>query len=209
MPDSIEDLNHYWGETVIGRVAPDGVVSPVNVVSFQGERDSPTIIYSEPEDRHNYITTPFVKKDWVLEFPRLGVFNVEDSVVYIQRLVRRQWRKSYRNRLVQIYNLFEEEYDELEHNRYESTTPAVLRSVYSPEYFSFTDAYTQVADGKRLACAFTNEFYVCRKRWSEKPVIGYNNHFIGTSNGESISLKNDVKYLSDELSNYCEVRVVK
>ena len=209
MLDSIEDLNHYYSETVIGRVAPDGVVNPVRVAQFQGDRDNPLIVYYEPSNRHKYLTDPFVKKEWVLEFPKLGVFNVEDSVVYLQRLVRRQWRKSYRSRLVTLHPLFEAEYDALDHVWYEATHPAVLRSVYNPEYFSFNDAYGLVADGKRLAGAFTDEFYVCRKTWSERVVIGYNEHFVGTTDGEIIYLKDNAKYLQEELSNYCEVRVVK
>jgi hypothetical protein len=209
MTDTIEDLNHYYAGTVVGMPVGDGTFEPVNVLEFQGSSKNPSVVYSPPSHRHRTKTTEFVKKDWLLQFPYLGVFNVDDTVVYLQRQARRQWHKSYRSRLVSVHQLFDEELVELQRGFYNPDNPQLLKSVYHPEYFTFKDAYKLVDSYKHLAAAFSNEFYIGRKMWSDLPVLGFKNHFIGTVRDGVIHLKKPASHLSESLEEFAEVRVVK
>lgn len=209
MVDVVTDLNHYYSSTIIGK-KEGGKIIPSYVLEFRGDNKTQEIIYiPKLPNVKKEKRVKFVPSEWILTFPKVGVFNVNDTVVYIERTIRRQWRKSFRGRLVNIYPLFEVEYDYIGRRNYDPESPDVLNNLYNPSYFSFKEAYDLVDSCEHLGAAFSDEFYLGRKIWSDEPVVGYKQHFVGTTDGKTVFLKKESECLKDSLEQFVPVEVRK
>ena len=103
--------------------------------------------------------------------PKLGLINIKDGVIYVEREHRRsspaRYRKTLRHDVVKISDLCSKEHRQLGDtsfdNDYYTTADIFKKSLYSiffPQHFAYEEALDLVLTNRRLAAAFSSSMAI-------------------------------------------------
>lgn len=150
------------------------------------------------------ITIPFHKFEASLDFPKLGVINVPNNILYFGRIPYRQWLRCFHNSLVHISYPQSEDGLITDINRGD-----VLHSIFFPKYFSEKEALAQLVSGDRISCAIDDRFYLGVSKHFTFIYVGYKENIIGklTNKRKEISLFPYAKSLLESTEEAFNMRV--
>lgn len=135
-----------------------------------------------------------------LNWPTLGMTNVRDHVVLVQRVAQRQWKKGLRASSLSTH-VFDsdllhmlEVYGKVENNG-SSWKTSDIGKLYDVEYTDFHEALESVGGGDKVARAISPDFCVTNKYECNKPVLHYKTHAVGVVEGTTVKVSAEVSHV--------------
>jgi len=204
-----EEVNHRFQGNVIGYVKDDEVL-PFRMMhasrnAFEGELYNP----KTGDYDMKVLEAPHDAFAWA--FPELGYVNVDNLSVYLMRQPGRYYTRGFNARHVSSLNAFQPELRELNvTKRYDrSANGKVLYSLMNREYDDFHTALNSIEDSSYLARAFSREWCIGIKLFSNKPVIYYKGNMVGFYSEGHAKLVPTSAFLKESLSAHTPVLIVE
>lgn len=142
----------------------------------------------------------------VYGWPINGAVNLRSGrCLVINKRIRRQWRTSIYDDMIEVFDPLKEERDELSMLHYSGLrNKALLRAIFNNFYFTPTKAIERVVTLDRLAAAWDKEWLVASKFKPDKVCLFHGNNIVGTINEEngSVNLSKDLDFMIEELTGF-------
>tara|TARA_R110002074_G_scaffold153413_1_gene308490 strand:- start:5199 stop:5891 length:693 start_codon:yes stop_codon:yes gene_type:complete len=137
--------------------------------------------------------------EYKLDWPTLGMVNIRDHVVLVERIAQRQWKKGLR--MSSLRSLAFDPYILRclqgigQRSRAGDFCNSDLIKLYTPEYTDFHEALEVVEAGEKVARAISPLFCVSNKWQVSKPLLYYKSNAIGVVTGTSVELAPEVSHI--------------
>ena len=137
--------------------------------------------------------------EYKLDWPTLGMVNIRDHVVLVERIAQRQWKKGLR--MSSLRSLAFDPYilrclkESGQRSRAGDFCNSDLTKLYTPEYTDFHEALEVVEAGEKVARAISPLFCVSNKWQVSKPLLYYKSNAIGVVTGTSVELAPEVSHI--------------
>jgi len=182
-----DDLRIEYSDTI---VSYRKVAHQIGDVEFKGGKPYFKMVNLE---NSKIATVSIDDEDLILKFPSTGWFNFSDGFsLYINRLDKRQWRRTLCNSNVYISEHFSEE---RAYVRAPSITDgkklipyALYSEIFNPKYFQWEEAVESLRSGERVAAAINNNILIGYKKIFRHPILFYNQHAVAEVVNKSVKI---------------------
>lgn len=130
-------------------------------------------------------------------WPKFGMINVRDHVVYTERVAKRQWKKGLRMQCVNsqvhdedLCNIMRNEKDYAR-----SFTDKDLNSLYDNTFTPIGDAIDMVVSGEKIARALSLDFAISNMYGLNDTVLMYKSNPVGVVNGTNVEIHEGLDHL--------------
>ena len=130
-------------------------------------------------------------------WPKFGMINVRDHVVYTERVAKRQWKKGLRMQCVNsqvhdeaLCNIMRDE-----KNYARSFTDKDLNSLYDNTFTPIGDAIDMVVSGEKIARALSLDFAISNMYGLNDTVLMYKSNPVGVVNGTNVEIHEGLDHL--------------
>lgn len=193
--DDHREMTSRWGGSYIGVKQEDGI-KPFYVIEFQRKE----VIGHFNDTGSNIQNISFDELSF--DRPAMGHINFDDTVVQLQGLPRRQWKRGYRSQNNEIVHPFhpEEMYigKNINWKGYD-----FVKEVFNPQYPTVSQCIEDVRELRCLARAFNSKFAIGIKSGFIHPRVFYKGINVGRLNQDnSVNLRRQAVHLFEELSQY-------
>lgn len=135
-----------------------------------------------------------------LNWPTLGMTNVRDHVVLVQRVAQKQWKKGLRASSLSTHTFDSDILNMLEVygkvcNNGPSWKNSDIGKLYDVKYTDFHEALESVNGGDKVARAISPDFCVSNKYECNKPVLYYKTHAVGVVEGTTVKVSAEVSHV--------------
>jgi len=134
-----------------------------------------------------------------LDWPTLGMVNIRDHVVLVERIAQRQWKKGLRMSSLRTCafdtSILMHLYETHRRGRPDYFYQSDLIKLYTPEYTDFHEALEVVEAGEKIARAISPLFCVSNRWQVSKPLLYYKSNAIGVVTGTSVELAPEVSHI--------------
>lgn len=130
-------------------------------------------------------------------WPKLGMINVRDHVVYTERVAKRQWKKGLRMQCVNS-QVHDEDLCNImrnEKNYGRSFTDKDLNSLYDNTFTPIGDAIDMVVSGEKIARALSLDFAISNMYGLNDTVLMYKSNPVGVVNGTNVEIHEGLDHL--------------
>lgn len=206
---SPRDLETRYSNSVLGRKADDEVL-PFMVSTFTEEERGKIYVHGYFAAKTKWSTTlksfEWKPKEWVLDSPKLGLFNIDGVAVHLKRSPRRQYKRAYSVKNITKVDPLDKEY---RYTRRKSIRPdniGLLKEIFNPNYPSPQEAIEKINSFCYLSIAFNSTFGFGLKRGSAYPVVIYKDNVVGVLIEDEVELFKEYEHLREQLSQYVTCR---
>lgn len=207
LQDNYKDFNQKYGDCVL-RVIPKGgepELVNVNELDMPGKNLSTFQLKSGTWVPKKYKVSDIEMDD---TWPTLGMINMGGKVVYVQRTVMRQFRKSFtfKNNIV-VANYIE---PWIVHKTGMATGVSDARAVehiFNPIYYPIEEALERITRKDAVSTAITPRYYISVSAYLPYVYLGFMGKVIGKvdQNNGSVELFSAAVPLIEDVSNYVDV----
>lgn len=188
---STRDLNLYFGDTFVS-IDEDGVRKPVHLLEvFEDGAFIGKIRKGVARWPRGTINVRFNTLN--LDWPKMGLFNLGNTVIHMERRVRRQVSRSFRSNLV-THKTVSPELESVLGTKVFPFSPPSLKKIFNPEYLTVEESLEEISRG-RVARAVSPEIWIGRHIRHKDLVFGYKGWVVGRLDGDSFILDHECESL--------------
>lgn len=206
MVDVVEELNRQYRDTMVGVKSDKGII-PFQVQMIEGPKEDPQWFGRiAVGGRFRAVEKPLTGDKLCLKFPQVGTVNAGLGTFYISRRPLRQWKRGFKDDLVDRAAILPETFLELGLRTERGVQYYV--NLFNRQYPAPMEALYKVLAEGLISCAFSPRFWFGISPRYDNVVIGYKYWVVGyvDDNGQ-FKLEKRCQHLKEELSQYINVQV--
>lgn len=136
--------------------------------------------------------------------PQLGLVNVDDAVVYVQRYAERQYRRGLNMRVLNSICPVDAEMRALGMRSVTIADKKLVKALFFPKHVSADLALASVSKGRKLAVAFNRKYGFGVQRGHKDPFLIYKSVAVAPVRDGVVRLPRATHHLYEEVSQYVQ-----
>lgn len=155
--ETSHDIDLKYSNTIVGVKQDDDVVYPFSVSGSHGSHPNiklvgKILIKGAWGDYTERVSSPRL----ILKYPNMGNINLINSFIFVERGVKKQYRKTLTKGIIRIHDPFHNERSKLGYPRVRDVhNKSIYMKMFNPFFPPMKEAYEAVDTGKVLSSAFS------------------------------------------------------